>query len=202
VSGVAPQLAALVMLLYPNSSLVIANTTVLAAGTIEILPPEGPLTLLVCARHGSYRYGWKAVHHRGGVRSGAEPDPGEGRALATGAVVQRPAFVRSAGLDRVVVAAVVVAMPGAVAAAHLVAVDPDAAGAALDQGAQHPLARLGAPRAPLAVVTGDPGDRLERRFVHYGRNGDRDPLVAGAGICLVGRPGPDCQSGGDRSPIR
>ena len=40
-TGIAPQLAALEMLLYPSSSLVIANTALLAAGTIEILPPEG-----------------------------------------------------------------------------------------------------------------------------------------------------------------
>jgi hypothetical protein len=47
VSGIAPQLSALEMLLYPSSSLVIANTALLLAGTIEILPPEGPLTVLV-----------------------------------------------------------------------------------------------------------------------------------------------------------
>lgn len=47
VSGIAPQLSALEMLLYPSSSLVIANTALLQAGTIEILPPEGPLTVLV-----------------------------------------------------------------------------------------------------------------------------------------------------------
>ncbi len=47
VSGIAPQLSALEMLLYPSSTLVIANTALLLAGTIEILPPEGPLTLLV-----------------------------------------------------------------------------------------------------------------------------------------------------------
>jgi hypothetical protein len=47
VSGIAPQLSALEMLLYPSSTLVIANTALLALGTIEILPPEGPLTVLV-----------------------------------------------------------------------------------------------------------------------------------------------------------
>jgi hypothetical protein len=46
-AGIAPQLAALEMLLYPSSVLVIANTALLLAGTIEILPPEGPLTVLV-----------------------------------------------------------------------------------------------------------------------------------------------------------
>ncbi|MBK6872049.1 MAG: hypothetical protein IPJ14_15895 [Kineosporiaceae bacterium] len=47
VSGIAPQLSALEMLLYPSSALVIANTALLLAGTIEILPPEGPLIVLV-----------------------------------------------------------------------------------------------------------------------------------------------------------
>ena len=46
-AGIAPQLSALEMLLYPSSALVIANTALLLAGTIEILPPEGPLTVLV-----------------------------------------------------------------------------------------------------------------------------------------------------------
>jgi hypothetical protein len=46
VSGIAPQLAALEMLLYPSSVQVIANTALLLAGTIEILPMESPLTVL------------------------------------------------------------------------------------------------------------------------------------------------------------
>jgi hypothetical protein len=45
--GVHPQLAALEMLVYPKSALVIANTVLLAAGTIEVIPPEAPLTLFV-----------------------------------------------------------------------------------------------------------------------------------------------------------
>jgi len=45
--GIYPQLSALEMLLYPKSSLVIANTALLAAGTIEIVPPEAPFTLLL-----------------------------------------------------------------------------------------------------------------------------------------------------------
>jgi hypothetical protein len=45
--GIYPQLSALEMLIYPKSALVIANTILLAAGTIEIVPPVGPLTLLV-----------------------------------------------------------------------------------------------------------------------------------------------------------
>jgi hypothetical protein len=45
--GIHPQLAALEMLVYPKSSLVIANTVLLAAGTIEIVPPTAPLTLFI-----------------------------------------------------------------------------------------------------------------------------------------------------------
>jgi hypothetical protein len=45
--GLHPQLAALEMLTYPGSALVIANTVALAAGVIEVLPPMGPFTLLV-----------------------------------------------------------------------------------------------------------------------------------------------------------
>jgi len=45
--GIYPQLSALEMLLYPKSAAVIANTALLAAGTIEILQPEAPLTLFI-----------------------------------------------------------------------------------------------------------------------------------------------------------
>ncbi len=45
--GIYPQLSALEMLLYPKSALVIANTALLAAGTIEVVPPEAPFTLFV-----------------------------------------------------------------------------------------------------------------------------------------------------------
>lgn len=45
--GVHPQLAALEMLTYPKSTLVVTNTALLATGTIEIIPPTGPLTLFV-----------------------------------------------------------------------------------------------------------------------------------------------------------
>jgi hypothetical protein len=46
-TGIHPQLAALEMLLYPKSALVIANTVLMALGTLEIVPPIGPFTLLV-----------------------------------------------------------------------------------------------------------------------------------------------------------
>ena len=45
--GIYPQLSALEMLLYPKSAFVIANTVAMALGTLEILPPVGPFTLLV-----------------------------------------------------------------------------------------------------------------------------------------------------------
>jgi len=45
--GIYPQLSALEMLIYPKSSLVIANTILLALGTIEVIPPMAPLTIFV-----------------------------------------------------------------------------------------------------------------------------------------------------------
>ncbi len=45
--GIYPQLSALEMLLYPKSAQVILNTALLAAGTIEIIPPAAPFTLFI-----------------------------------------------------------------------------------------------------------------------------------------------------------
>jgi hypothetical protein len=45
--GIYPQLSALEMILYPKSSHVIKKTVQALAGTLEITPPEAPLTLLV-----------------------------------------------------------------------------------------------------------------------------------------------------------
>jgi hypothetical protein len=45
--GIHPQLAALEMLVYPRSTLVVANTALMAAGTIEVIPPEAPLTVFI-----------------------------------------------------------------------------------------------------------------------------------------------------------
>ncbi len=45
--GIAPQLAALEMMFYPASALVIANQALALAGLIEVVPPEAPLALLV-----------------------------------------------------------------------------------------------------------------------------------------------------------
>jgi hypothetical protein len=46
-TGISPTLAALEMLLYPKTALVIANAVLGAAGVVEILPTEGPMTLFV-----------------------------------------------------------------------------------------------------------------------------------------------------------
>lgn len=45
--GIHPTLAALEMMLYPKSALVITNTVLALLGTIEILPMEGPFILFV-----------------------------------------------------------------------------------------------------------------------------------------------------------
>ena len=45
--GVHPQLAALEMLVYPKTALTISNTVLLAIGTMEVIPPVGPLTLFI-----------------------------------------------------------------------------------------------------------------------------------------------------------
>jgi hypothetical protein len=45
--GIYPTLASLEMLLYPKSALVIINEALLAAGVVEIIPPEAPLTFFV-----------------------------------------------------------------------------------------------------------------------------------------------------------
>jgi hypothetical protein len=46
-AGIYPQLAALEMLLYPKSALVIANEILLRVGVIEVVPPETPMAVLV-----------------------------------------------------------------------------------------------------------------------------------------------------------
>jgi hypothetical protein len=45
--GIYPQLSALETLIYPKSALVLANTALLAVGTIEVLPPTSPFTLFI-----------------------------------------------------------------------------------------------------------------------------------------------------------
>lgn len=46
-TGILPQLSALEVLLYPASAQVLANEVLLRLGTIEVVPPESPLTVLV-----------------------------------------------------------------------------------------------------------------------------------------------------------
>jgi hypothetical protein len=46
-AGVYPQLSALEMLLYPRSAQVITNTILHAVGTVEVLSPLAPMTLLI-----------------------------------------------------------------------------------------------------------------------------------------------------------
>src|SRR5512133_3982959 len=104
---------------------------------------------------------------------------GGGADVAFGAAPVVPA-----GFDRVVVAAVVVAVRGAVAAAPVVAVRADAADPALDQATQQPLAGFGPARAPLTVVAADPPGRLEGVLVDDGGHRDGDPVLAGAGDLL------------------
>lgn len=45
--GIYPQLSQLEMLIYPKSLQVVANTVLLALGTIEIIPPMAPVTLFI-----------------------------------------------------------------------------------------------------------------------------------------------------------
>jgi hypothetical protein len=97
------------------------------------------------------------------------------------------AAVFASGAQRVVVAAVVVAVPGAVAAAHLVAVGADAADPAFDQALEQPFAGFGAARAPLRIVVGDAGGCLELLVGDDAGAADRDPVLARAGD-LAGAP--------------
>jgi len=46
-NGIYPKLAALELLLYPQSEVVIANENLARRGIIEVVPPEAPLTLFV-----------------------------------------------------------------------------------------------------------------------------------------------------------
>jgi hypothetical protein len=45
--GIYPQLSAIEMLVYPKTLSVIANSVLMAVGTLEVLPPVGPFTVLV-----------------------------------------------------------------------------------------------------------------------------------------------------------
>jgi len=47
ISGVSSALSALEMLLYPKSSVVVANAVLAELGNIEVIPPQAPLTVFV-----------------------------------------------------------------------------------------------------------------------------------------------------------
>jgi len=49
-NGLHPRLAALEMLIYPETATVIANSVLLALGTVEILPAKGPFTIFIWGR--------------------------------------------------------------------------------------------------------------------------------------------------------
>jgi hypothetical protein len=46
-NGLHPQLALLELLVYPSSALVVANTVLLALGTVEVIPPQAPVVLFI-----------------------------------------------------------------------------------------------------------------------------------------------------------
>lgn len=46
-AGIYPTLAALEIMLYPKSAVVIANTVLSVIGTVEVIPAEAPMTLFV-----------------------------------------------------------------------------------------------------------------------------------------------------------
>ena len=45
--GLHPQLALLELLVYPSSALIVANSILLAIGTIEVIPPQAPIVLFI-----------------------------------------------------------------------------------------------------------------------------------------------------------
>jgi hypothetical protein len=49
--GIAPQLSALEMMLYPQSSQLVSNNSLAGAGTLEIAPTEAPFALFVFGRN-------------------------------------------------------------------------------------------------------------------------------------------------------
>jgi len=161
-------------------------------GGVELAGQSGQLggEQVIVGGRGAHREGLLAGgEHLGAQQRGAdlvedEPVEGVGADVAFGAPP-----VRAAGLDRVVVAAVVVAVPGAVAAAHLVTVGADPADPAFDQAAQQPLAGFGAAGAPLAVVAAGAVGGLEGALVDDRGHRDGDPVLSGPGDLLAAPPG-------------
>ena len=113
----------------------------------------------------------------------------EGVELVGADVAFVAALVLAPGAQRVVVATVVVAVERAVAAAHFVADHADSAGAAADQAAQQPRARVGPARAPLRVVPTDSAGGFEGVVGDDGRHGDLYPVLSGPGHLAAGASG-------------
>jgi len=76
--GIYPQLSALELLIYPTSSLVIANTARLLAGTMEIVPPAAPLLSSSGGQPPAAGADRQLQHHRGGLRRQPESHPRQG----------------------------------------------------------------------------------------------------------------------------
>ena len=90
--GIYPQLSALEMLVYPKTSLVIANTVLLALGHHRDHPALGPADdLRLGCQAGRAGQDRRVQHHRRGLRRRPEPHPGQGVAGAAGPLLHRPA---------------------------------------------------------------------------------------------------------------
>jgi hypothetical protein len=81
------------------------------------------------------------------------------------------------------------AVPCAVAAAHLVAVRADSAGPAFDQAAQQPLAGFGAAWGPLAGVAPGAVGGLDGASSRIAGTAIAIQSSQGRGICLLRLPG-------------
>ena len=90
VSGVYSTLAALEMLLYPQSAKVLTNFALAQAGSIEIIPPEAPLTLFVwgLARVLPVRLTGFSITEEA-IRRAAQSHPRQGRSDTPGAELRR-----------------------------------------------------------------------------------------------------------------
>ena len=94
----SPQLSALELLVYPSSSVLIANEVLSLLGTIEILPMDSALTVFAWDRNRITPVRiTEHRDHRGGVRPAAQPDPGQGHAGMRVLSVNDVGFISPAG---------------------------------------------------------------------------------------------------------
>ena len=80
---------------------------------------------------------------------------------------------------RIMIAAIVIVVEGAIAAAHLVARYAYATVVAFDESAKEPMTGSSASRAPFGVVIADALCGLEKLFGDDCGNRNRNPLVTG-----------------------